>query len=293
MKLVTFRSGNENKVGVLLNEGSSVVDLCARNVATDMLDLIERFDSVCPQIKSAIRGAAIPTASVELLAPIPVPRRNLFCVGKNYREHAVEFGKSGFDSGATGGTEIPEFPIIFTKPPSSVIGPGKPIESGLDPSASVDYEAELAVIVGRGGRVSSSDDPMSFVFGYTIVNDVTSRELQKRHKQWILGKGIDTFAPMGPSIVTADEMPDLSKSTIRLWVDGQLRQSASIGDLIFDVPTLIQTIGRSITLQPGDIIATGTPVGVGIGFKPPRYLQPGQKVRIEISSLGVLENPVL
>jgi 2-keto-4-pentenoate hydratase/2-oxohepta-3-ene-1,7-dioic acid hydratase in catechol pathway len=148
-------------------------------------------------------------------------------------------------------------------------------------------------VIGRTGRVGAGDDPMSFVFGYTILNDVTSRELQKRHKQWVLGKGIDTFAPMGPAIVTAEAIADVTALTIRLWVNDERRQSASIGDLIFDIPTLIRTIGQSITLQPGDIIATGTPAGVGIGFKPPRYLKAGDSVRIEVSSLGILENPVL
>jgi 2-keto-4-pentenoate hydratase/2-oxohepta-3-ene-1,7-dioic acid hydratase in catechol pathway len=174
-----------------------------------------------------------------------------------------------------------------------VIGPGAAIESALDPYASVDYEAELAVVVGRGGRVTDAHDPMQFVFGYTILNDVTSRELQKRHKQWVLGKGIDTFAPMGPAIVTADAIADLADLRIELSVNGERRQSAQIRDLIFDIPTLVRTIGRSISLAPGDIIATGTPVGVGIGFKPPRYLKAGDSVRITVPEIGVLENPMI
>ena len=217
----------------------------------------------------------------DLLAPIPLPRRNIFCVGKNYYEHAAEFGGSGFDAGSVGGSEVPEYPIFFSKPPSAVIGPGAGINSALDPYNSVDYEAELAVVIGRGGRVAEADDPMKFVFGYTILNDVTSRELQKRHKQWLLGKGIDTFAPMGPAIVTADAVKDLAAMRIELAVNGERRQSAELRDLIFDIPTLIRAVGRSISLVPGDIIATGTPVGVGIGFKPPRYLKPGDTVRIE------------
>jgi 2-keto-4-pentenoate hydratase/2-oxohepta-3-ene-1,7-dioic acid hydratase in catechol pathway len=133
---------------------------------------------------------------------------------------------------------------------------------------------------------------MSFVFGYTIFNDVTSRELQKRHKQWLLGKGIDTFGPLGPAIVTADELHDLKSLGIRTWVNDEIRQSAKIGDLIFDVATLVRTVGQSIALKAGDIIATGTPVGVGIGFNPPKYLHPGDRVRIEIDDVGVLENVV-
>jgi 2-keto-4-pentenoate hydratase/2-oxohepta-3-ene-1,7-dioic acid hydratase in catechol pathway len=294
MKFLTFRHDGAVHVGALTADGKSVVDLTAAGVATGMLDLIERFDSLGAKIAAVLSSdTARPIERIEMLAPIPVPRRNIFCVGKNYHDHAAEFGSSGFDSGSVGGSEIPEYPIIFTKPPSSVIGPGAAIESALDPYHSVDYEAELAVVIKRAGRVGDADDPMSFVFGYTILNDVTSRELQKRHKQWLLGKGIDTFAPMGPAIVTADSIADVAALTIQLWVNDERRQSASIRDLIFDVPTLIRTIGRSITFEPGDIIATGTPVGVGIGFKPPRYLKPGDRVRIEVSSIGTLENPVL
>lgn len=294
MKFITFRRDGAARVGVLVADGKAVVDLTEAGIAAGMLDLIERFGSLREAIEGVVASrAALPIDQVEILAPIPVPRRNIFCVGKNYYEHAAEFGSSGFDSGSVGGSEIPDYPIIFTKPPSSVIGPGAGIDSALDPYNSVDYEAEFAVVIGRAGRVGDADDPMSFVFGYTILNDVTSRELQKRHKQWVLGKGIDTFAPMGPAIVTADAIADIAALTIQLWVNDERRQSASIGDLIFDVPTLIRSIGRSISLQPGDIIATGTPVGVGIGFKPPRYLKPGDRVRIDVSSIGTLENPVL
>ena len=205
MKFLTFRHDGAVHVGALTADGKSVVDLTAAGVATGMLDLIERFDSLGAKIAAVLSSdTARPIERIEMLAPIPVPRRNIFCVGKNYHDHAAEFGSSGFDSGSVGGSEIPEYPIIFTKPPSSVIGPGAAIESALDPYHSVDYEAELAVVIKRAGRVGDADDPMSFVFGYTILNDVTSRELQKRHKQWLLGKGIDTFAPMGPAIVTAD-----------------------------------------------------------------------------------------
>jgi 2-keto-4-pentenoate hydratase/2-oxohepta-3-ene-1,7-dioic acid hydratase in catechol pathway len=294
MRLITFQHDNVARVGALTDDGEAVVDLTSAGIAASMLELIEQFGHARDKIAAIVSsGPKLPVDEVEILAPIPTPRRNIFCVGKNYYEHAAEFGASGFDSGSVGGSEIPEYPIFFTKPPSSVIGPGAGIEAGLDPYHSVDYEAELAVVIGRRGRVGEADDPMSFVFGYTILNDVTSRELQRRHKQWLLGKGIDTFAPMGPAIVTADAIPDVKALTIQLWVNEERRQSASLGDLIFDIPTLIRAAGRSITLQPGDIIATGTPVGVGIGFKPPRYLKPGDIVRIEVSSLGVLQNPVV
>jgi 2-keto-4-pentenoate hydratase/2-oxohepta-3-ene-1,7-dioic acid hydratase in catechol pathway len=294
MKLVTFRKNGDAHVGVLANGGAALVDLTEAGIAETMLGLIDRFDGLRDRIGSALASYPARTCEVrDLLAPIPLPRRNIFCVGKNYYEHAAEFGSSGFDSGSVGGSEVPEYPIIFTKPPSAVIGPGAGIESALDPFNSVDYEAELAVVIGRAGRVTDADDPMKFVFGYTILNDVTSRELQKRHKQWVLGKGIDTFAPMGPAIVTAEAISNLADLRIELSVNGERRQSAQIRDLIFDIPTLVRTIGRSISFAPGDIIATGTPVGVGIGFKPPRYLKPGDMVRITVPEIGVLENPIL
>lgn len=294
MKLATFRC--DGREGVALLQGDDrFVDLTAAGLAADMVDLITHFEARRDAIaKQAAEGTHVrPRAGVTLAAPIPRPSRNIFCVGKNYREHAAEFGGSGFDSGAVGGSEIPDAPIIFSKPPSSVVGPGDGICAQLDPYDSVDYEGELAVIIGRGGRVAEHDEAMDFVFGYTLLNDVTSRELQRRHKQWLLGKGIDTFAPMGPVIVTADEMTDLGECSIRTFVNGEKRQDAQFRDLIFDIPTLIRTLGRSITLEPGDIIATGTPAGVGIGFKPPRYLHAGDVVRIEADGIGHLENPVI
>ena len=294
MKFVTFQSSGAAHVGAIASNGTSLVDLTEAGLATSMIDLIERFDGLRGRVETALAAQpARPFPASDLLAPIPLPRRNIFCVGKNYYEHAAEFGGSGFDAGSVGGSEVPEYPIFFSKPPSAVIGPGAGINSALDPYNSVDYEAELAVVIGRAGRVAEADDPMKFVFGYTILNDVTSRELQKRHKQWLLGKGIDTFAPMGPAIVTADAVKDLAAVRIELAVNGEKRQSAELRDLIFDIPTLIRAVGRSISLVPGDIIATGTPVGVGIGFKPPRYLKPGDTVRISIAEIGVLENPVL
>ncbi len=290
MKFVTFESAGEQRVGAMAGDG--LVDLTG--LVGDMQGLIEQHAAQLPAIQAALAGghAAIDPGTVKMLAPLPSPRRNLFCVGKNYVAHAKEFGQSGFDSSAAGGQDVPDQPIVFTKPPSSVSGPGATIPRELDPHDSVDYEGELAVVIGRGGRVTEQDDPMDFVFGYTIVNDVTSRELQRRHKQWLLGKGIDGFCPMGPAIVTRDELPDLAQTTIKTWVNGELRQSATLDQLIFSVPRLIADIGRSITLQPGDVIATGTPEGVGIGFQPPRYLRRGDVVRVEIAGIGALENPV-
>ncbi|HRO59344.1 MAG TPA: fumarylacetoacetate hydrolase family protein [Burkholderiaceae bacterium] len=231
-------------------------------------------------------------SDVRLGAPL-MPRRNVFCVGKNYRPHAEEFHRSGFDSSsaATESAE-PALPVVFTKAPTAVIGPGEAIPSYLDETGTTDYEGELGVVIGVGGRAIAPDRAMDHVFGFTIINDVTSRQLQRDHRQWFIGKSADGFCPMGPWVATKDELADLGAARLRTFVDGELRQDAVFADMIFDVPTIIATISRRTTLWPGDVIATGTPEGVGIGFAPPRYLRPGSIVRIEIDGIGVLENPV-
>jgi 2-keto-4-pentenoate hydratase/2-oxohepta-3-ene-1,7-dioic acid hydratase in catechol pathway len=236
-------------------------------------------------------GTAVPLAQVKLTAPLPRPRRNIFCVGKNYHAHAKEFAGSGFDSSAKAGGDIPAVPIYFTKVPESVIGPDEPILIVPEVSTAIDYEAELAVIIGKGGKGIKAADAMAHVWGYTIINDVTARDWQSRHMQWVLGKSFDTFCPMGPWLVSADEC-DGTKTGVRCYVNGEERQNASTTDLIFDIPTLIETLSAGITLYPGDVIATGTPVGVGIGFKPPKYMKAGDVVRVEIDGIGALENPV-
>ena len=254
-----------------------------------MLAAIAGWAELGPKLHAQLE-APVAREAVRLLAPIPRPRRNIFCVGKNYHEHAKEFARSGFDS--TAKEIVPEAPVVFSKPPSAVIGPGETVLGSLDPTASVDYEGELAVVIGAGGRGISKADAMAHVFGYTIVNDVTARTLQQKHRQWLIGKGIDTFCPMGPAILTAEAVADPAALTLKTWVNGELRQDAVVADLIFDIPTLIETISSVIALEPGDVIATGTPVGVGIGFTPPKYLAAGDVVAIEIAGIGRLENPV-
>lgn len=296
MKFVTFFASDGPHAGVACGpDASTVFDLSAAGLAPDVLAVVRDFASLRPRIEAALAApdARFLVSEPPLLAPIPKPPRNIFCVGKNYVEHAHEFSGSGFDASAGKQADaVPTRPIVFSKPPSSVIGPGAAIDSALDPCRSVDYEGEIAVVIGRAGRVGAGDDPMSFVFGYTIVNDVTARELQKEHKQWLLGKGIDTFCPMGPAIVTADAFAAPAEVELRCEVNGELRQQARMSDLIFDVPTLIRTIGASISFEPGDIIATGTPAGVGIGFTPPRYLQAGDRVSVSVSGIGRLDNTV-
>lgn len=297
MKLVSFAYRRISHIGILTDDGATVVNLtvAAPKLPTDMTDIIAAAPGVLAALEKAERtqkeGARLNASRVKLNAPIPVPRRNVLCVGKNYYDHAHEFDKSGFN--ATAGTSaIPDCPIIFTKAPSSVIGPGDDIPGHLDPTKSVDYEVELAVVIGKGGRKISKKDALKHVFGYTIVNDVTARHLQSKHKQWFLGKSIDGFCPMGPWLVTADEVGQVKKLFVESRINGEVRQRAQVKDLIFDIPTLIATLSRSMTLQPGDIIATGTPAGVGIGFKPPKFLKKGDVCTLAIDGLGVLENTV-
>ena len=292
MKLVTFAAGGRRRIGVMDSE-DEIADVTAADpsLPTDMLPLIAGWDALVARVRDATqRAPRLRLADTVLKAPLPRPPRNIFCVGKNYHEHAKEFANSGFD--ATEREVVPEAPVVFSKPPSAVIGPGEPIPSHLDPTSSVDYEGELAVVIGTGGRRIRRADAFSHVFGYTIVNDVTARTLQQKHRQWILGKGIDGFCPMGPAILTADEVQDPTDLRVRTWVNDEARQDAPVSDLIFDIPTLIETISAGISLEPGDIIATGTPAGVGIGFSPPKFLRQGDRVRVEVSRIGVLENPV-
>jgi len=266
---------------------------------SDCGQFIELFDTdatrgALPLVELLAAGAALPGTSgrvpvegAHFLAPLPLPRRNVFCVGRNYHAHAKELRDSVFKDNAKA---VDSWPIVFSKVPECVTGPGAEVRlPGAAVSSQIDYEAELAVVIGKGGRNISPADAMAHVLGYTIVNDVTARDVQMRHGQWHLGKSFDTFCPMGPWLVTADEV-DGTNTRVRCWVNGELRQDGRTTDLIFDIPTLIQTCSRGITLYPGDIIATGTPAGVGMGLTPPRWLQHGDVVRIEIDGLGVLEN---
>lgn len=290
MKIAAYLDGSCIRVGIVSADLQSIlpVELPPADAALGaqrLIELLARDETV------HATGAPLALGAVQLVAPLPRPRRNIFCIGKNYHAHAREFAGSGFDSSAKSGGDIPQHPIVFTKVPECVIGPGATIAIPGAVSTAIDYEAELAVVIGRGGKGIAREDAVKHVWGYTIVNDVTARDWQSRHQQWDMGKSFDTFCPMGPWLVSSDEL-DGAATRVRCWVNDELRQDASTRDLIFDIPKLIETISAGITLCPGDVIATGTPVGVGIGFNPPKYLKPGDKVRIEIDGIGTLENPV-
>ena len=290
MKIAAYIFQGEPGVGLVTDD--------LQGVRPVELQLHERKLGALPLVMALARGDALPACGpilaldkVRLTAPLPRARRNIFCVGKNYHAHAREFAGSGFDSSAKSGGDIPAHPIIFTKVPECVIGPHDTIVMPTGVSSAIDYEAELAVVIGHGGKGIKAADAMKHVWGYTIVNDVTARDWQSRHQQWDMGKSFDTFCPMGPWLVSADEC-DGTATQVRCWVNGEERQNASTKDLIFDIPTLIETLSAGITLYPGDVIATGTPVGVGIGFTPPKYLKAGDVVRVEIDGIGAIENPV-
>ncbi|MGH8915220.1 MAG: fumarylacetoacetate hydrolase family protein [Acidimicrobiia bacterium] len=286
MRLANFVVEGERRLGMV--EDEVVVDVSAAGLPTDTIDLIDQWDRA--KIDHAVaHGSRFSLSDVRLLAPL-VPRKNIMAVGRNYRDHAKEFSDSGFD--ASEKQMIPENPVIFTKAPTSVIGPEEPIVLANDPTGTTDYEGEMAVVIGRKARHVTPERALDFVFGWTIVNDVTARDLQKRHVQWFVGKSPDTFCPMGPWITTIDELPDIGSSWMRTVVNGELRQEAPISALIFGVDTLVATLSEVMTLEPGDVIATGTGLGVGIGFDPPRYLAGGDVVEISIDGIGTLRNPV-
>lgn len=256
--------------------------------AGGLLELVQAWSELAPRL--APQGPGIPLAGLRLGPPLR-PRRNLFCVGKNYRAHAAEFAVSGFDRSAGGTEAMPNVPVVFTKTPETLIGHEAAIPHHQGVTEQMDYEAELAVVIGRGGRGIAREYAMAHVWGYTIANDVTARDLQKSHAQWFLGKSLDGFCPLGPWLTTADAFTPQDAS-IRCWVNDELRQDANVNQMIFDIPGLVETISKGIALQPGDIILTGTPAGVGIGMSPPRFLRQGDHVRIEIQGLGVLGNRV-
>ncbi|MDT7560454.1 MAG: hypothetical protein QOI68_4924 [Pseudonocardiales bacterium] len=257
-----------------------------------LLEVIEQWAELGPVLRERVSGLpARPVEGVELLAPIPVPRRNIFCVGKNYRDHVLEFGRSGYDQ-PDRSEDLPEYPVVFSKATTSVTGPYGDIDPHHGVTAELDYEAELGVIIGRGGRGISREQAFEHVWGYTIIDDFTARDLQRTHKQWLLGKSLDTHCPMGPYAVSADEITDVTALMVESRVNGEPRQSAPVKDLIFDIPELIATLSAGITLLPGDLIATGTPAGVGIGFDPPRFMVSGDVVEVSITGLGTQRNRI-
>ena len=294
MHFVTFEKNKKISVGIIKNK-ETIIDLSfySPHVPNDLNQIIET--NSLEQIKKIIINptteSILSLKDVKILAPIPVPRRDIICIGLNYHEHAKEFQSSGYDTNKNK-NPVPDHPIVFTKATTSVIGPNEFIPSFNDPTNSVDYEGELGLVIGKKSKNVKKSEALKIIFGYTIINDVTSRDLQNIHKQWFLGKSLDGFCPMGPAVVTADEIEDVRKLRLTTKVNGEIRQDSLVSNLIFDIPTLIETITSIMTLIPGDIIATGTPVGVGIGFNPPKFIHKGDEVSIAITGIGELINKV-
>jgi len=290
MKIARFEHQHANHLGIV-DPDKGVIDIIRHDASAfdPMIALIER-DLAGEKPRGS--GELVALKDVRLLPPIARPRKNILCVGKNYAAHAAEFTKSGYDGSAKSLTDpIPDDPIIFTKAPCTMTGARDDVLPPWELSHEIDYEAELGVVIGRPGRRIGRGDALAHVWGYTVINDVTARDLQVKHKQWLLGKSIDTFCPIGPWLVTADEL-DHQNIDIRCWVNGELRQQANTRDMIFDIPAIIATISGSMSFETGDLIATGTPAGVGVGFKPPKFLQAGDVVRIAIDGIGEIENRV-
>ena len=296
MRLATFETQGRQRIGVVLPDSETLVDVTSllgerTDGESGLATLIGDWDSV----KTALTPLPadlfrFEIAEVTLQAPLPRPARNLICVGRNYVEHAREFAASGYDGSVQTREEAtPDAPVFFTKATTTVTGPYSDVGLHPDVTREVDYEAELAVVVGRAGRNIDRANALDHVWGYTIVNDVTARDLQKTHKQWFLGKSLDTFCPMGPWVVTADEV-DLETLVVTSSVNGERRQQATLQDMIFDIPTLIAVLSAGMTLNVGDIICTGTPAGVGIGFNPPKFLSPGDTVEVTINQIGTIRN---
>ncbi len=295
MHLVTFARDGESRLGAL--EGGTIFDLHALDgsLPADMLGLIRAGANARAAARAAVAsgrrrlqaaegtalaaaGQGSPVGTVRLLAPIPRPAKNVFCVGRNYVAHAAERG-----------AEPPGSPVFFTKPPTAVIGPDAEIlADGL--TQQLDFEVELALVIGTEGKNIRPEDAFNHIFGYTVLNDVTARDLQKTHQQWFKGKSLDTFCPLGPAIVTAEAFPDPHAVDIRMRVNGEVRQASNTRKMIFDIPTLVSVLSRGMTLWPGDIIATGTPEGVGAADG--RYLKPGDLLEAEVEGIGVLRNRV-
>lgn len=280
MKLVTFEGRQGRPEPGLVSDGNKVLGLAAAGFA-DMLAVVSGGDEALSRIRQFAQqhGSEAVTAG-RLLAPVPRPPK-LICVGLNYRDHAIESNMA-----------IPEVPTIFNKFATAVIGPGEKI---VLPKASTqpDYEAEFAFVIGRGGRHIPAERWRDHVFGYTILNDVSARDFQLRTTQWLMGKTFDTFAPMGPYLVTADEIADPHNLNISLTIHGETLQQSNTRELIFKVPDLIAFLSSVFTLEPGDVISTGTPSGVGFARKPPRYLGVGDEVVVTVEGLGELRNPVV
>ncbi len=294
MRLATFISNGTPRAAIVAADDTLVaVSDLVPGAPVDMLGVIDAGPALWDRLRSAARtaGRGLPLSTATLLAPIPRPRRNLVCVGWNYSEHFAE-GR-GFRGSQNDPGEMPEWPALFTKNPNTVVGPEAPVWHPSPASEQLDWEVELAVVIGLGGRDIPEERAMEHVFGYTVGNDVSVRDVQRRHGgQWFKGKNFDSHCPLGPWIVTADDLPDPHSLRITSRINGVTKQDSNTRYMVFRVPRLIKELSLGMTLEPGDIIMTGTPSGVGFARKPPEFLKVGDVMEMEIEGIGVLRNRV-
>jgi 2-keto-4-pentenoate hydratase/2-oxohepta-3-ene-1,7-dioic acid hydratase in catechol pathway len=294
MKLLTCFFEGRELLGIESGEYAILPGLnaAAATLPGDMLALIDSGDESLQRLRvfaeAAPDSCRVPLQNVELMPPITTPRSNVVCLGWNYLEHIEESAGA-----AVRDRQIPEHPVVFTKAVGSVTGPFGDILFDPDFSTEVDWEVELGVIIGKRGLKIEEDEALGHVFGYTVINDVSIRDVQFRHQQFFIGKSADGACPMGPCIVTADEIPDPQALDLRCRVNGETKQDSNTRYQIFDVARTIAILSRGMTLHPGDIIATGTPSGVGFARKPPEFLKPGDVVECEIKGIGVIRNQVV
>jgi len=315
MKLVSYDFRGATRIGVLSNE--TIIDLVSANNelasngnlefasivrASDMLSLLNAGEQALKGVRSLVdevsgfiadrsdaslrkTSAILPYAETSLRSPIPRPSKNIICLGLNYHDHWAE-------TAGRRGEPLPSVPVFFTKSPTAVIGPFDDIEYP-SATAELDYEVELAVVIGRRGKDISRKDAFDYVAGYAILNDVSARDLQRRHNQWFRSKSLDTFAPLGPYLVTKDEISDPHDLEMELTVNNEIRQKSSTHNMIFKIPDIIEVLSQDMTLEPGDIIGTGTPAGVALGMLPPKYLRVNDVVEARIKGLGHIRNKVV
>ena len=295
MKLVTFKSGADERIGIL-DDKKGILDIAkagkavlGRDLPGDMLSFIAAGETALADAKklAASSDGWVAAGSVKLMAPIPHYRKNVFCVGRNYKLHIEEGARA---RGVP--VSFPPVPEFFSKPPTTVIGQGDEILWNSNATKQLDYEIELGIVIGRKCTNLTEAGAMAAVFGYTIVNDVSAREVQKAHGQWFKGKCMDTFAPIGPCIVTADEFGDPSGHQLVLKVNGEVRQDSNTSDMLFNCAQIVASLSAGLTLEPGDTIATGTPSGVALGMEPPAWLKDGDTVELSITGIGTLTNKV-
>ena len=301
MKFLTYKSGGDLRVGAL-DDTHGVLDLAKaaktllnKDLPATLRGIVEGGDAALATAREALKAAQgkpdglfTKLADVKIATPLPDARKNVFCVGRNYKAHieemAASFGRP---------VDYPKNPEFFSKPPTTIVGHEDGVERHADYTDKLDYEVELAVVVGKKGRNIKEADFEDYVFGYTVVNDITARDAQRAHGQFFKGKSFDTFCPIGPIVVTKDEFGTPDGKRLTLKVNGKIRQDSNTSDLYFGVPKIIESLSGALTIEPGDIIATGTPSGVAAGMKEPAWLNKGDVVEAEVAGIGVLRNTIV